>query len=87
MWISARQRQANRDATVKYPQTTARMLSAVAGISSRNAEWYGMSQTLGHIHQVIFLGQRFQLTRQIRPMRDCDLGLWPISEDFSRKKK
>jgi len=54
VWISARQRQANKNATVKYPQTTAHSLSAVAGISSRNAEWYGMSQTLGCIHQMLF---------------------------------
>lgn len=26
-------------------------------------------------------------TRQMRPIRDWVTGLWPISEDFSRKKK
>ena len=29
----------------------------------------------------------FVLTRQMRPMRAWVTGLWPISEDFSRKKK
>lgn len=28
-----------------------------------------------------------KLTRQIRPMRDWVMGLWPTSEAFSRKKK
>lgn len=54
VWISARQRQANRNATVEYLQTTDRSFSAVAGISFRNAERYGMSQTLGRIHHIIF---------------------------------
>lgn len=31
--------------------------------------------------------KRRWLTRQMRPMRASDLGLWPISNDFSRKKK
>ncbi len=54
MWISARQRQANSNGTVKYPQTTALSLSAVAGITFRDAERYGMSQTLAHIYHIIF---------------------------------
>ena len=28
-----------------------------------------------------------ELTRQMRPILDWAMGLWPISDDFSRKKK
>lgn len=31
--------------------------------------------------------RRDKLTRQMRPMRDWVMGLWPTSEAFSRKKK
>lgn len=83
MWIPAHQR---------WPNTS----SAPVNIRTQWVTRLGSLQPVLHIDAgflfIMFTPQNKHAshcvhTKQMRPIRDWVTGLWPISEDFSRKKK
>lgn len=83
MWIPAHQR---------WPNTS----SVPVNIQTQRVTRLGTLQPVFHIDAgflfIMFTKQNKHSshcvhTRQMRPIRDWVTGLWPISEDFSRKKK
>lgn len=84
MWIPARQRWPN---TSSEPHKH----SNIAGVlSPKSSGWFSYQHKFSLVF--MFCPQSKQITqrlhtRQMRPIRDCVTGLWPMSEDFSRKKK